>query len=160
MTTSPPLADAPSEGTMECRTGAIIQREGARAVGSTFVRAWDSEPPPLPATTPSSLRALPALPSPSAPTPPAPPVSPVAKPGSPRRYPSGSSFSRERPTYVPYSVAGAFALGASIAALAGIAVERGAVEFAALAAAVAGGMTLSAALARASKGRTERTRSR
>jgi uncharacterized membrane protein SpoIIM required for sporulation len=52
------------------------------------------------------------------------------------------------PVSVPWSFAGTFALGAAIAALAGLVVDRGAVELAALASAVAGGMTLSAALAR------------
>ncbi|HSO41128.1 MAG TPA: hypothetical protein VLT33_51735 [Labilithrix sp.] len=166
MTTSTASSDAPSEGTVECRTGAIMLREGARAVGSTFAREWDSQPEPasvaaLPPETPTSLRALPALPSPSAPPlslPPAlPPLAaarPAQRPG--HRRASSSRRARARPVAVPWSFAGAFALGAAIAALAGVGIERGAIEVAALASAIAGGMTLSAALGRvASKGRAD-----
>lgn len=138
---------APSEGTMECRTGAILLREGARAVGSTFARPWDSEPerePGAEAPTP----APPPLPLPLPPLPPLPLA--IARAGSPARD-SAPARRTDLPVSVPWSFAGAFALGAAIAALAGLVLERGAVELAALASAVAGGMTLSAALGRLSR---------
>jgi len=173
MTTSPCSSAGPSDATIEIQTGAILLREGARAVGSTYTRRpWESEPDPVPAApsslqTPSSLRALPAMPSPSSPTPSPPAVPPIPLPVPPppplgRAAPAARPSSRrpEAPVIsVPWSFAGAFALGATIAALAGLVLDRGAVEIAALASAVAGGMTLSAALARvASKGRAEHRR--
>lgn len=173
MTTSPCSSGGPSEGTIEIQTGAILLREGARAVGSTYTRRpWDSDPEPVSAVpsspqTPSALRALPAMPSPSS-APPSPPAIPPIPSPIPALDPLRRAAAAARPSSrrseppvisVPWSFAGAFALGATIAALAGLVLDRGAVEIAALASAVAGGMTLSAALARvASKGRAGRRR--
>ena len=150
MTTLPCSSPSSSEGTIELDTGAILLREGARAVGSTYARPWDSvpesEPEPAPAPAPASVTpSLPPLPMKRA----TPVAATRASSARPRREASVIS--------VPWSFAGAFALGATIAAVAGLVLDRGAVELAALASAVAGGMTLSAALARvATKGRAGR----
>jgi hypothetical protein len=156
MTTSPPR-EALSEGTLSCLTGAIVLREGARAVGSTFAQdssAGSLEPlPPLPSSTPSSLRALPVLPTPSA------VVIEVAR--RPRPLPRSSRSrprARVRSPSLPWGLVGAFALGATFAALAGLGLDRGGLEVAALASAAAGGMTLAAALSRAGKRHAARRR--
>ena len=147
--TTTPSGDSRSGPTLSCLTGAIVLREGARAVGSTFARQWDPEDAPRPPEpTPSSLRELPVLPTPSAPSPPAlpAPVAPVAATpaqGPPRRRRVSTPI---RARSLPWSLVGAFALGAALAALAG---ERGSLGFAALASAVAGGVTLAAGLAQA-----------
>jgi len=87
-----------------------------------------------------------------------PPPLPLSREAQASRSASPSRHHRV-PISVPWSFAGAFALGAAIAALAGLVLERGAVELAALASAVAGGMTLSAALARLpSRSRSARRR--
>lgn len=170
MTTLPPCGDAQSEATLSCLTGAIVLREGAGAVGSTFAREWEPDlRPPPPPPTPSSLLALPPLPtasargSPGAPPPlwrlPRVPVPLVVRMAEPRRSQSRRDHDSVHGTPLPCGVVGAFALGATLAALAGLGLERGALEVAAVASAVAGGVTLAAALARVSgKGYADRRR--
>jgi hypothetical protein len=142
--------------TLSCLTGAILLREGARAVGSTFARERDSDPVPPP-MTPSSRRALLVMPNPSgaavatraAPaTQAAAAIPKTVAASAARRRPSRSrrADTHSRAPSLPWRPVGAFALGATVAALAGLGVERGALEVAALASAVAGGVTLAAAL--------------
>lgn len=151
-TTLTPSTDSRSGPTLACLTGAIVLREGARAVGSTFARQWDpaAPPPPPPEPTPSSLRALPALATPSAPASPA--AALAATPLAPAHGPSRRSrreITSGRTRSLPWSQVGAFALGAALASLAGVGIDHGSLGIAALASAVAGGITLAAALAQA-----------
>ena len=147
-----------SEGTLSCGTDAIALREGAQAIGSTFAREWDSDPAPRSrpppsrsAETPTSLQALAVLATPSAAAMRA--EIPIRHRQGPRalRWRAPRREGRElRPrTVLPWRSACAFALGATLAALAGAALERGALEVAALASALAGGITLAAALTQA-----------
>ena len=147
-----------SEGTLSCGTDAIALREGAQAIGSTFAREWDSDPAPrraprspLSAETPTSLQALAVLATPSV----AAMRAEIAirhrqGPPPPRwRAPRGEERAARPGALLPWRSACAFALGATLAALAGAALERGALEVAALASALAGGITLAAALTHA-----------
>lgn len=146
MTASTPRGDSRSGPTLSVLTGAIILREGAGAVGSTFARQWDPEAAPrLPEPTPSSLSGLPPLPPPSLPAAASPVVVRPPPRGPARRSRRVATPIRARSS--PWSLAGAFALGATLAALAGMGVDRGSLGFAALSSAVAGGVTLATGLA-------------
>ena len=148
MTTSTGRGDSRSGATLSCLTGAIARREGAGAVGSTFAREWDSEPAPPPPTSPpaSSRGAAGVQPAPCSPA-----ALPVLLPALAiaRRSRSRHANARMGAPSLPWSPVGAFALGATLAAVAGEVLERGALEVAALASAVAAGITLAAALTRA-----------
>lgn len=152
MTTSSRHGDERSGATLSCLTGAIVLREGARAVGSTFATEWDSDARPPAAPTPSSRAAPAPVPLPSAAA-----VAPQAQPTLPPESRSQRSKARQRSRSLPWSPIAAFALGATIAAAANLVVERGGLEVAALASAVAAGTTFAAALTRVvSKGHAGR----
>jgi len=176
-----------SEGTLDCHTGAILLREGTGAIGATYPRGSSAEPSAL--AGPSSVSASIGTPTTVSEPPPfavARPALPragvaiVLGPGpatvraQARRWarPLTGRFarsdhasvavvaapSRTRWTLV-LTCAGAFALGATVAASAGELANR-AVEAAASACLIAGVLTVLEALRRASAGARRRGKHR
>ena len=128
MPTSTPRVETGSNPTLDCFTGAIVLREGAGAVGSSHLHDRPSASTPTPTPTPTSVQTptRPSEPPPFFARQPAlhparvvvigrPPASP------PRRAPPAPRTSvgvRTRP--LPWQAVGTFALGATLAALAGL----------------------------------------
>jgi hypothetical protein len=135
MPASTPRLPARSAPTLTCFTAAIAQRDGAHVLGSSYARnaaATSRAADPArraEAAGRSSARA---------------PLSPPRRAREPEL--RARSEAPPRRKALPWRVACAFAVGASLAALGGLATDVAGVELAALSCAIAGGITLAAAV--------------
>jgi hypothetical protein len=163
MPASTPRLPARSAPTLTCFTGAIAQRDGAQVLGSSYAREWDSTPGAVERAWREEAARLPepeAGPARSVPgvVPPRPAASREGRPSARAPLaPARRGREREpdlrargkalpRKEALPWRAACAFAIGAALSALGGLAMDRAGVELAALACAVAGGITLAAGL--------------